>query len=77
MTRKKGLHEAYAAWKGQESPVFHFAIVREDEDATNGGLDREGTSGNVAIYNNENGGTHTVGNYFIEAMLELEAGMEV
>ena len=46
--------------KGGEPPVFHFAIVREDEDATNGVLDREGMSDHVAIDNNEDDGTHIV-----------------
>ena len=76
-THKKDLQEIYFAWKGREPPVFYFAIVREDTDATNSGLEREGMSDNVVIDNNKDDGTHTVGNDLIEAMLELRAVMEV
>ena len=76
-TRKKGLQEAYAVWKGREPPVFHSAIVREDKYATNSRLDREGMSENVAIDNNEDDGTHTVDKNIIKAMLEPGVVMEV
>ena len=32
-----------------EASVFNFTIVREDEDVTHGGLDRERMSDNAAI----------------------------
>ena len=77
LTRKKDLQEAYVACKGRDLPVFHFAIVREDEDTKNGGLDREGMSDNITIGNNEDDGTQTVDNNIIKVMLELGAVMEV
>ena len=76
-TRKKDLQEVYDAWKWRKPPTFYSAIVREEEDATSGGLDREGMIENAAIDNNNNDGTHTVGNDIIEAMLEIGAVMEV
>ena len=75
-TQKMDLQEAYVAWKGRDPPVFYM-IVREYTDTTNGGLNRDGMSNNVAIGNNEDNGTHTIDSDTIEAILELGVVMEV